>query len=89
MPNRREVQEMLNWPEVAVKAYWAMQKRAREQRIRAKRAEEETLNLKKKLEVAIEGLNNIACWGSGAVVGGAFDEPSSAEMARETLEKLK
>lgn len=38
-----------------------------------------------KLEIAVEALHCIACWNEGEEVTSSFDEPASAETAREAL----
>lgn len=46
------------------------------------------IHLSRKLEVAKEGLNNIASWSEGEEVNGTFDEPCSAYTARKALAKI-
>ena len=41
-----------------------------------------------KLEPVIKILNSIACWHDGQTVGGWFDEPASAQQARDALALL-
>lgn len=40
-----------------------------------------------KVKVLLEGLNAIASWNEGPIVNGSFDEPASAKIARQTLER--
>jgi hypothetical protein len=44
--------------------------------------------LESKLDRCVAALNSIACWGEGPTVGGHFDEPHSAEIARAALAPL-
>lgn len=44
---------------------------------------------RKEAETLVEGLNDIASWGEGAIVNGSFDDPPSATKARETLAQYK
>lgn len=41
--------------------------------------------LRAQAEAAREGLNVIAAWSEGSEVSGSFDEPCSAQYARDTL----
>lgn len=43
----------------------------------------------KEAQVLVDGLDAIACWHAGKKVTGSFDEPGSAQMAREALDKWK
>jgi len=38
--------------------------------------------------VMLDALNSIAAWGDGEVVGGWFDEPCSAQEARDAIAKV-
>ncbi len=40
------------------------------------------------IRLAVEGLKGIASFGEGEVVCGGFDEPGSAQDARDTLESI-
>lgn len=45
--------------------------------------------LEEQVASATEGLDRIASWGEGPEVTGAFDEPGSAQVARNTLAEMK
>ena len=36
-----------------------------------------------------DALNNIACWSEGDKVTGSFDEPASAQIARDALSRAR
>ncbi len=49
---------------------------------------ERATKLRKKLELALEELNSLACWSEGKHVTGSFDNPDTAKSARETLARI-
>lgn len=50
--------------------------------------EKENAALRKEIEQYREALNRIASWSDGNKVTGSFDEPGSAQIARDALNKM-
>lgn len=50
--------------------------------------EKELSEINEQLRIARAGLDSIASWTEGGTVTGMFDEPESAQEARETLTKI-
>lgn len=44
---------------------------------------------RRRSKVLVDALNSIASWGEGKEVSGKFDDPCSAQQAREALKKYE
>ncbi|MDX1902105.1 MAG: hypothetical protein SFW66_08935 [Gammaproteobacteria bacterium] len=56
------------------------------ERLKKQFAEDE--KFRKKLEIALAALNDIAVWSDGETVGPHFDEPGSARIARKAIVEI-
>jgi hypothetical protein len=53
------------------------------------RLQTELTDAQRKLEIATEALDTLACWNEGPEVTGSFDDPPSATLAREALAEIR